>query len=196
MAKSAGNFHTVRELIEKGHDPMAIRGALTSVHYRAPMNFTYAGLEEAQKNIDRVRDLVSRLEAVEEAPDRPEIAEAVDRAIREFDEGLDDDLNVSKARAALHGLVGDVNRIGTALSAADEARVRESLAAMDDVFGLKLLEVPEAGDLDAEIEALIERRNAARAAKDFARSDAIRDELAAKGILLVDTPEGTTWKRA
>jgi cysteinyl-tRNA synthetase len=195
MAKSSGNFFTLRDLTEKGYDPMAIRLALLSVQYRQPMNLTMDGLDEAAKNLERVRDLVGRLGPDAAGPDRPGVAEAVERARAAFDAALDDDLNTSRAKAALLSLVGEVNRIGPPLSPGDAGLVRSALGTMDEVLGVGLLEIgPEEG-LDAEIEARIEERLEARRRKDFATADRIRDELAARGILLVDTPEGTTYKR-
>ena len=196
MAKSKGNFYTLGGLVEKGHEPMAIRLALLSAHYRQPMNLTLDGIGEAGKNLERIRELVRRLEPDDTVADRPEIAEAAARAVREFDAALDDDLNASVARAAVLGLVTDVNRAGLPLSPADSARVREALEAFDAVLGLRLLFTAPAETLDDEVARLIEERIDARARRDFATADRIRTALAARGILLDDTPSGTTWKHA
>ena len=195
MAKSKGNFFTLKDLMAKGYDPRAIRAALISVHYRQPMNLTLEGIDEASKNLDRVHELLRKIGGEAGVPDRPEIAAATARARSDFDAAMDDDMNVSPARAAVLGLVGEVNRAGLPLSTADADLVRETFAWFDGVFGTGLMEVAQADDLSAGIEALIDARNAARQARDFAESDRIRDELAARGIILEDGPGGTTWKR-
>jgi cysteinyl-tRNA synthetase len=195
MAKSRGNFYTVRDLLERGYHPMAIRFALIAVQHTQQMNFTLAGLDEAAKNLERVRELVRKLAPDAGATDKPDVESAVESAIALFDAGIDDDLNISVARAAFLGLVSDVNRIGLPLSPGDAKRVRDALDAMDEVLGLRLTETGDAESPDAEVERWIEERLAARAARDFTTSDRIRDELAARGIVLFDTPDGTTWRR-
>jgi len=195
MAKSKGNFFTVHDLVEEGHDPMSIRAALMAVHYRQQINFLLEGIGDAGKNIDRVRELIRKLGPDGSAPDRREISDAVALRRREFDDAIDDDLNVPRARAAMLNLVSDVNRTGTPVSPADAQAIRDAIGAFDDILGWRLLEAGEAADLDAEIEARIRERDEARERKDVATGDRIRDELLARGIQLVDTPEGTTWRR-
>jgi cysteinyl-tRNA synthetase len=174
---------------------MAVRLALLSAHYRQPMNLTLEAIDDAAKNLTRVHEMLRKIGPDDGVPDRPEVAEAAVRRRREFDEALDDDLNVSPARAALLGLVADLNRIGLPLSGGDAGRVRETLAHLDSVLGLRLLESPEEETVPEEVERLIEERNAARASRDFATADRIRDDLLARGIELLDTPDGTRWRR-
>ena len=195
MSKSLGNFPTLRGLLEQGHDPYPIRWALTAIHYRQQMNLTEAGLAEAGKNLDRIRELVRKLEPESAAEDRPEVSEAILRSRGEFDAGRDDDLNFSAARAAMLGLVSDVNRAGLPLSPGDAAAVREALAYMDGVLGVGMFEAAPKEDLDAEVERMIREREEARERKDWAEADRIRDDLAARGILLEDTEGGTLWKK-
>lgn len=195
MSKSKGNYFTLRDLTERGYGPMAIRLALLSVHYRQPINLTMDSIEEAQKNLDRVAELVRKLEPDPAAADRPEVAMAVERAVGEFDAALADDLNTSPARAAMLGLVADVNRAGLPLSTGDAERVRGALLRFDSALGLRLLETPREESLDEEVGRMIEERNEARRRKDFAVADRIRDDLVARGIVLEDTPEGTIWKK-
>jgi len=195
MAKSKGNFFTVHDLVEAGHDPMALRAALMAVHYRQQINFSLDSVSDAGKNIERVKEMLRKIGPDEAAPDRPEVVLAVTSRREEFDAGIDDDLNVPRARAAMLSLVSDVNRIGTRLSVGDAKLVREAVAAFEDILGWGLLDIEAGLSLDHEIEAKIRERDEARARKDFATSDRIRDELAAEGIQLIDTPEGVTWKR-
>jgi cysteinyl-tRNA synthetase len=195
MSKSKGNFFTLRDLLENGFDPMAIRSALISVHYRQPMNLTLESIEEAAKNRKRVQELLRKIGGDESVGDRPEVAEVVAAARAEFDASMDDDLNISPARAAVLGLVSDVNRAGLPLSPADADQVRAALTHFDGILGIGLLRIAEEEDLSAEIEALIKARNEARGNRDFAESDRIRDELLGRGILLEDGAGGTTWRR-
>ncbi len=195
MAKSKGNFFTLRDLMEKGYDPRAIRAALISVHYRQPMNLTLDGIDEAAKNLERVHELLRKTTGTDGLPDRPEVAEAAARARNDFDAAMDDDMNVSPARAAVLALVSELNRAGADLSTADANLVRGTFAHFDGILGTGLMDFDDGEDLSTEVEALIEARNAARKAKDFAESDRIRDELAGRGIILSDGAGGTTWKR-
>ena len=173
---------------------MAVRLALLSAQYRAPLNFTLDSLEDAKKNLERVEDLLRKLSAEDGVPDRPEVGEAARGARAEFDEALDDDLNVSRARAAMLGLVSELHRIGLPLSRADAAVVRDAFRRFDDCLGLRLLD-PGEEDLEEEVAGAIVRREEARGRRDFAEADRVRDELAARGVVLEDTPQGTIWKR-
>jgi cysteinyl-tRNA synthetase len=201
MSKSKGNFYTLRELLEDHNKPWyAIRYLYISSHYRSQINFTFDGLEMAGRTVERMRELVRRVGerrgVAQEAV--PAIAEAVRLTQVEFEAALDDDLNSSKALAAVHTLISSLNRwIDEGLVGATEAElVLSFFGSIDRVLGLELLKVLEVDDLDEAIQALVDERQAARARKDFARSDAIRAELLAQGIIIEDTPAGVRWKRA
>jgi len=197
MAKRVGNFFTLRDLVEKGFDPLVVRYLLISVPYRQRLNFTFDGLHAAEQAIDRITNTLRRLENTPPAAGDGDLGQdAVDQFYQDFREALSDDLNTARALAALHSLLRLVNTAldGGGLSPSSISAVEAAFAEADSVLGIFPKGEDDAGT-DAEIDALIDDRNAARANKDFARADAIRDELAAKGIALEDTPHGTVWHR-
>lgn len=192
MSKSLGNFFTLRDLVDKGHDPMAIRYVLMSTHYRQPLNFTIDSVEAAKESIRRLKDFRRNLKHAAAPSDNAELPAVLARGKSGFDEALGDDLNTSAAMAALFDMLRDVNKL--TLSKADAARVQKLLESFDSVMGV--MGKDEDGVLDSEVEELIQRRIEARQRRDFKESDRVRDELKAKGILLEDSSSGTRWKRA
>jgi cysteinyl-tRNA synthetase len=191
MSKSLGNFFTLRDLVEKGCDPMAIRYVLMSTHYRQPLNFTLEGVEAATESIRRLKDFRRNLKHAAAPADNPNLPAVLARGKSGFDEALADDLNTSASMAALFDMLRDVNKLE--LSKADADRAQALLARFDSVMGV--LGEEEAGVLDSEVEDLIRQRDEARARRDFKESDRLRDALKSKGILLEDSPTGTRWKR-
>jgi cysteinyl-tRNA synthetase len=202
MSKSLGNFIVVRELLAQGHEPAAIRHLLLSAHYRSELNFTVEGLKASQSAVQRLLDFDARLEDCPGADDAPPtgLPELAKRALADFRAAMDDDLNSSKGLGALFTFVSEGNALlerAKSLPPADRRAAREALASIDKVFGL--IEVARTSRaLDAEtiawVDRMVEERRTARAAKDYKRGDAIRDELAAKGIVLEDSAHGTRWK--
>ncbi|PYT04052.1 MAG: cysteine--tRNA ligase [Acidobacteria bacterium] len=196
MSKSKGNYYTVRQLIEQGHSPMAVRYLLLSVPYRTPLNFMLDGLRGAQTALEGLRNFRRRVADFDGAAgSHPRIQEIITRARTDFEAGMNDDLNTSKALAAVFEFRRDAN---TAMDAgefgADDGRAAlELLARIDSVLGVLGEEQQEI--LEPEIEAMIEQRNSARRNRDFKKADQIRVDLAARGIILEDTPQGTKWKR-
>jgi len=192
MSKSLGNFYTLRDLVDKGHSPVAIRYLLLASHYRQPLNFTLEGLDAAAKAVGRINDFVRRLAEAPDAGPGPDLAAICDKAKADFLAALDDDLNISSAMAAVFDLMHAANRLD--LTAASAAPLRAAIEYFDRVLGV--LDTAEQEDLDTEIERLIAERQAARKAKDFAQADAIRDDLLARGIVLEDTAQGVRWRHA
>jgi cysteinyl-tRNA synthetase len=195
MAKSTGNIARVGELLESGIEPRALRYALISVHYRANLNYTRDSLAAAAAAIDRLDALVAALAAYhEERPDDADVPAVLDAARSTFDAALDDDLNISAALGALFDLVREVNRRLDArtLSTADAATVTSWLRRLDDVLAILPDEVDELVD---DLRQLLDERLAARARKDWAASDRLRDELMTRGIAVEDTRDGQRWRR-
>jgi cysteinyl-tRNA synthetase len=195
MAKRTGNIARVAELLAEGTSARALRLALISVHYRAPLNYSDETLSAAAAALDRLDTLVAALEAYrEDAPDDAGLPDLLATARASFGAALDDDLNVSAGLAAVFDLVRELNRRieGRSLSSADAQRALDTLRDVDAVLGVLPDGVTE---LDAEVEALLEARQAARSARDFAASDRLRDELAGHGITVEDTRDGQRWRR-
>ncbi|HEX6880873.1 MAG TPA: DALR domain-containing protein, partial [Terriglobales bacterium] len=224
MSKSLGNFHTLRDLILLGHKPSSIRFLLSSVPYRKQLNFTFDGLTQAANSIDRLRNFKLRLET-SQFPDgrNNEVLAMADTAIAGIDSGMNDDLNTAQAMAAIFDLVRDANAAADAgqLRKDNVPHLLAALKKFDSIFdvlndtdGEKIravvdwaktegkevsplaLELAKSAALsDAQIEDLVAKHSAARKAKDFKTSDAIRNQLAEQGVVLENTKDGVRWKR-
>ena len=201
MSKSAGNFFTVRDIISK-YDPQVLRFFMLSAHYRSPLNFSAELMEAAKNGLERILTAVSNLNFLLSKAEDREMTEEEKKLLEEakvyttrFDEAMDDDFNTADAIAAIFELVKFINtNTNGESSKAYLSALHEQIRELSDVCGLIVDQKEEM--LDADIEKLIEERQAARKAKDFARDDAIRGELLEKGIVLEDTREGVKWKRA
>jgi cysteinyl-tRNA synthetase len=203
MAKSRGNFYLLRDLLEKGFDPLAIRYLLVSVPYRKQFNFTFDGLHQADQSLARIREFRFRLGTARLEPGtNGVVADALRTAQEHFEEALDDDLNTAVALAAIFNLIKSVN---TALDrnevrVDDRSAIENWLQVVDDRLGVmpttdQSTQAPSLGKANGrEVESLIEARNDARARRDFARADEIRRQLGDMGVLIEDTREGTRWR--
>ena len=201
MSKSLGNFFTVREISEK-YDLQILRFFMLNAHYRSPLNFS-AELMEASKNaLERIRTAVDNLKYIAEHASACELTEEEAKFIKEtdkfeadFDRSMDDDFNTADAIAAVFDLVKFANtHAAEGSSRAFAQALGDKIQSLCDILGIITEKKEEL--LDADIEELIEERQAARKAKNFARADEIRNLLLEKGIMLEDTREGVKWKRA
>ena len=195
MSKSLGNFLTLRELIEKGCSPLALRYLLLSVHYRKQLNFTFDGLHQAESSLQRVNDFVLKLRGVTSGQDSEGIRTAVQLAAEGFEEALANDLNTSAALAQVFSIVREGNAAleQGSVGPGNRDEILSFLSGVNEVFDVFRLE--EDALEDEAVQGLIEDREQARRERDFDRADEIRKELEEKGILLEDTREGTRWKR-
>ncbi|MBQ6292861.1 MAG: cysteine--tRNA ligase [Lachnospiraceae bacterium] len=196
MSKSLGNFLLVRD-ISKQYDLSVLRFFMLSAHYRSPLNFSPELMEAAKNGLDRIHTAMVRLKD-EAGKGLPGAESQQERAAREaftyrFEEAMDDDFNTADAISVIFEMVKYANTLDPKETTAEGwDALRANLLQLADILGI---EEPKEELLDADIEALIEERQAARKAKNYARADEIRNELAGKGILLEDTKEGVKWKR-
>lgn len=200
MSKSAGNFFTVREIGEK-YDLQVLRFFMLSAHYRSPLNFSADLMEAAKNGLERIVTAAENLKrlagmaAGEMTDAEKDLFAQTDAYVEKYEAAMDDDFNTADAIAAVFEYVKFANtNVSAENSKAYLDAMYDRLKLLCDVMGIIIEK--EAEVLDEEIEALIEERQAARKNKDFKRADEIRDQLAAMGIVLKDTREGVTWKRA
>ena len=201
MSKSLGNFFTVRE-IEQHYDLQVLRLFMLSAHYRSPLNFSHDLMESAKSSYERICNAVDNLNFLIENAKTEQMSEAESEKAKElqgftqkFDAAMDDDINTADAFAAVFDLVRFANSEVTGESSKEFAQaVKDEILMLGDILGMIFEKKAEV--LDSDIEALIAERQAARKAKNFARADEIRDQLAGMGITLLDTREGVKWKRS
>jgi cysteinyl-tRNA synthetase len=195
MAKSTGNIARVADLLEKGVSARALRYALISVHYRATLAYSDESLAAASAAVDRLDAILAALDAYgQDGQDDPTLPELLDETRAAFEVAMDDDLNVSPALGAIFELVREVNRrLGArTLSTADAGRTAAFIREIDTVLGVT---AEPAAEVPADVATLIEARAAARAARDWAESDRLRDVLADRGFAVEDTRDGQRWRR-
>ena len=199
MSKSLGNFFTVREIAEK-YDLQVLRFFMLSAHYRSPLNFSAELMEASRNGLERILTAIDRLRTLnlqgdactEEENEQIKIFNAL---VAKYEAAMEDDFNTADAISAIFEMVKAANiHVTETSTAAFRDQVLSEIIRLCDVLGIKTEKKEEL--LDDEIQALIDERQAARKAKNFARADEIRDELLAKGIILKDTREGVKWSRA
>jgi cysteinyl-tRNA synthetase len=224
MAKSKGNFYTLGDILDKGYDRREARFLLLSTHYRRMLNFTFEALDQARASRNRIRDFLVDLAGIKRKGElNPDVSRLIDSAKAGFTAGLEDDLNISEALAALFGLIKSANVLKdkTGLTKSDADALRGFVEELDDRI-LKIepnkieptsvivkpgtltmqgtpvaptVKVDVSGELDADIQKKVDERQKARDDKNFKLADEIRKELLAQGILLEDTKDGVRWKR-
>ncbi|MBF8289660.1 MAG: cysS [Chloroflexi bacterium] len=195
MAKSTGNFARVADLLGAGVPARAIRYVLLAVHYRQGLDYSEATVEAATAALDRLDTAVAALDAYEsDHGDDATVGGLLDGTRAAFETALDDDLNVSAGLAAIFDVVREANRrlAARSISTGDAARIAALIRDLDGVLGI----LPDAAEaLEPDLAALIEQRRTARANREWARSDELRDELAGRGITVEDTRDGQRWRR-
>jgi cysteinyl-tRNA synthetase len=196
MSKSKGNYYTFRDVREKGFTAAGVRYFLLSVPFRKQLNFTFDALRGAETTVASLRDFRARVrEARCEPGSDAQIAAAIETALKDFESGMDDDLNTSIALAAIHDLTREINTAlaRQSLRADDQRAVLSALERIDGV--LNVIGEEQTAMLDDAIQGLIDQRQEARHRRDFKRADEIRNELLQRDIILEDTKDGVRWKR-
>jgi len=192
MSKSAGNFYTLRDLLDKGFDPLAIRYLLLSTHYRQQLNFTFKGLEAARNSLQRIWDFMDRLESVD-GKDSKDFKKVIEKYRKKFKDAVCDDLDISKALASMFDFIHETNKLieNDNLGKADVEDAVKLMKEFDCVLGL----LKAKAELPKDVEELIKKREKARENKDFKLADKLRDQIKAKGFLVEDSPQGVRWKK-
>ena len=193
MSKSLGNFYTLRDVLEKGYEPKAVRYILLATHYKQKLNFTFKGIEAAQNVLDRFKDFIIKLKQAS-GKDNKKISGLIKNVKLDFEKAMDDNLNISKALAKIFDFMKDVNKLlkDNKLSKKNSNSIIKTMKGFNSVLGIMDFKEEK---IDKEIEKLIQEREEARNKKDFKKADGIRDNLKKKGIILEDTPQGVRWKK-
>ena len=197
MSKSLGNFYTLRDLLNKGYNPKAIRYLLLSAHYRVQLNFTEPAVKAADNSVQRLRDFMIKLKEIKKQSAKKlskKIFLIIQKTKRQFEEAMDDDLNISIALSHIFEFVKEVNTLlmENKIGKNDAKKIINLMMEFDKVLGV--LEEKEV-KLNIQIKKLIEEREKARREKKYEKADKIRKYLKSRGIILEDTEEGVRWKR-
>jgi len=190
MSKSLGNFYTLRDILKKGYNPKAIRYLLMSTHYRQQLNFTFKGLEAAGNAVERLNNFIFNLNNIKEEKDNEKIKKLMQCVKKQFEEKMDDDLNISEALGVIFDFIRDINK--EQISKNDAKKIKNLMFEFDNVLGVM---EEQKTDISKDIESLIKKREEARKKKDFETADKIRNQLKKQGIILEDSPNGVIWKK-
>ncbi|WJI91893.1 cysteine--tRNA ligase [Weissella viridescens] len=198
MSKSLGNFTTVHDLLQQVDDPMVLRFFMATTQYRRPIAFSERNMQQAERNLERIRTgyrNVAFREGDAVAGTDADVMTEITELVAKYDAAMDDDFNVQNALAVVYELVELANKYAERTTVHEDTltEILHQIETLMGVFGVDGFSA--APDPDAEIQALIDERDAARANRDFARSDEIRDMLTQQGIILEDTPQGTRWHK-
>ena len=196
MSKRLGNFYTLRDLLAKGYDPIAIRYLLISSHYRQQFNFTFESLEAAKVTVERLRNFVRRLHEAEGEINTGKVAILTAKLEACFGGSMDDDLNIGVALSSLFDFIREINGLldTNLVSKQEAADVGGLMMRIDDVLGvIGRVEMQES--LPSDIDALVQKREKARKNKSWKEADAIRSQLKSMGIVLEDTAQGVRWRK-
>jgi len=195
MSKSLGNFFTLRDLLQKGHNPKAIRYLLLSANYRMQLNFTEEAVKGAKNAVQRLNDFIVNVKSLKnESIKNSSIKKLIEKTKKTFDKEMDDDLNISNGLAAIFEFVKEINTLimENKIGKHNAKEIIDFMNEIDKVLGIL---DSKAEDISPELQKLIEERETARKEKDFAKADKIREDLKNKEIILEDTKDGVRWKR-
>ena len=193
MSKSLGNFYTLRDIAT--YKPRAVRLVLLSAHYREELNFTFEGLQQGQKTIDKFDDFVMKLKGIKGGSEDKSVAKVIEETKNKITAALDNDLNTPIAWAAFYEFMKKINSLidSGLLGQKGAEKALAFLKGIDSIFSVFEFEFPD--KLDSDLELLLKKRENAKKEKNYAEADRLRAELLEKGISVADAKEGQRWKR-
>jgi cysteinyl-tRNA synthetase len=192
MSKSLGNFFTLRDLLDKGYEPAAIRYELLKTHYRVKLDFREDNLKKIPETLQKFYDFLAKLDEAKGKEDNKEIKNLITEAEDKFEKSMDDDLNISPAIAAIFEFMTEINKIMASISKKDAEKIRKTMLSFDSVLGIMQKEKEK---MPKEVKELAEKRLEARNQKDWELSDKLRDEIRQKGYLIEDTKDEYRLKK-
>ena len=194
MSKSLGNQYTLRDILNRGYDPMSVRYAQMATHYRQPLNFTFRALEASQEAVHRFNDFIFNLGEVVQGENNPQVKKDLRETEASFIHAMDDDLNTPQALATLFNYVKRVNILmaGDRLSQKDAEKILNTFKRLNDVLGIMNFQKES---INEEVHELVTEREKARQRKEWGLADKIREKLEKRGIILKDTKRGTILKK-